>query len=294
LAIRRGDKALRAIVLSTLFVLPTLTLVPLGSLWLWENGYLLYWAGLVLGLTVAVVGLELWLVRKPAGGAENRARVPDAEWSDREQKAWQAADGFAESLTVEMVQSDGAFRSLTVETINRVARSLHPADSNPVWNFTVPEALALTERVSSRLRPVFVENVPLGDRLTVKQVLRLYDWRVAVDWAERAYDVWRILRLLNPATALASEARERLTKQVYSNLKDEFTVRLAQGYVREVARAAIELYAGRMLVEVPDLEAEAGVPEGKEETGRRRNSSLTQQTVGLAKLAARSLLRGKK
>ena len=51
---------------------------------------------------------------------------------------------------------------------------------------------------------------------------------------------------LNPAAAIANEARERMTKRMYAGLRDEFTVRLARFYVFEVARAAIDLYGGRL------------------------------------------------
>ena len=117
-----------------------------------------------------------------------------------------------------------------------------------MWKFTIPEALALVERVSADLRPFVIDNIPLGDQLTVGQVLKIYGWRSAIGMAEKAYDIWRLIRLVNPVTAAAQEAREQITKHLYANVRDQMARQLAGAYVREVGRAAIDLYGGRLRV----------------------------------------------
>jgi len=92
--------------------------------------------------------------------------------------------------------------------------------------------------------------VPLGDRLTVGQVLAVYRWRSLVNVAEKAYDLWRILRFVNPATAIAGELREKISGQLLDGMRSELSRRLARTYVREVGAAAIDLYSGRLR---PDL-----------------------------------------
>jgi hypothetical protein len=248
---RRGNRVLRVVLSTTSLILPAITLIPLGSLWLWEHGYLLHWAVMALALVAAGMGLQWWLLREPADQIETAgapAGEVDVQGLSHEAAARKRLDAYVASLTPDSVKGEQAIRDLAVATINLVAREMHPGETHPHWNFTVPEALLVAERVAARLRPVVIDNVPLGDQLTVRQVLRMYEWRSAVDWAERAYDIWRIVRLLNPAAAITHEARERLTKKLYSSLKDEFTVRLAQGYVREIGAAAIDLYSGRLRV----------------------------------------------
>ena len=34
----------RAVLLIVALLLPTLSLIPLGGLWLWQQGYIVYWA----------------------------------------------------------------------------------------------------------------------------------------------------------------------------------------------------------------------------------------------------------
>ncbi|MFA5899769.1 MAG: GTPase, partial [Hyphomicrobium sp.] len=74
-----------------------------------------------------------------------------------------------------------------------------------------------------------------------------------IGMAEKAYDIWRLIRLANPVTAAAQEAREQLTKHLYANVRDQLARQLASAYVREVGRAAIDLYGGRLRVSEAEL-----------------------------------------
>ena len=294
---RRGARIARIVLSTTMFLLPAATLVPFGSVWLWEHGYLLYWAICVFVLTGIIFLIQWQLLRQPDREilqAEMGA-APNAAWTDKERAAWEAVEADLRDLTPDNAMGENAIRELAVRTIKIVAGKIHPSDADPVWNFTVPEALALAERVARRLRPVVIDTIPLGDQLTVKQALRLYEWRGAADWAERAYDIWRIVRLLNPATALANEARERVTKQLYTSLRDEFTVRLAQGYMREVARAAIDLYGGRLRIDnaEPQREHQLEISDNSPEASKFRWTRLARQAGNIGSLAAKSLWRRK-
>lgn len=286
---RRRTRLLRALFVSAGLAIPTISLLPLGSLWLWQHGYLLYWAAATFCSVLLFVGLEWWLLRRTgAVPAASRETLEDQGWSDREKQAWQAVEAFASELEPTTVFGEKALADLAVKTIEIVARHIHPGESHPIWNFTVPEALKMTERVSRRLRPILIENVPLGDQLTVRQLIKLYEWRVAADWAEKAYDIWRIVRLLNPATALANEAREQMTKRMYTGLRDEFTVRLARFYVFEVARAAIDLYGGRLRnTELPISEGTNQPPVGSNTSSRL--TRLARQAANVGGVAVRSL-----
>ena len=287
---RRGNRLLRTLFASAGLAIPTLSLIPLGSLWLWQHGYLLYWTAAAFLSVLLFVGLEWWFLRRQ-GVVANAAAVESLEakgWSEREKQAWAAVEHFADSLEPAAVFGEKALTELAVKTIELVARHIHPGETHPIWNFTVPEALTMAERVSRRLRPILIENVPLGDQLTVRQLIKLYEWRIAADWAERAYDIWRIVRLLNPATAIANEAREQMTKRMYAGLRDEFTVRLARYYVFEVARAAIDLYGGRLrnAGETIAIESDPAQPGA---TAPSRIARVARQAANASGIAVRSL-----
>ncbi|MDX2159065.1 MAG: GTPase domain-containing protein [Hyphomicrobiaceae bacterium] len=233
-------------------LLPMLVLLPFGWMWLWQHGWTLHWFAFALFVSLAAFGVRLWMLRRLEGaiaaGAAASASADDiaAVGAPREVAAWKAVEDLAARVDPAAITSRDELARIGIETVEAVAHEMHPGIEDPVWRFTVPEALTLVERVSQRLRPLIVESVPLGDQLTVGQVLQIYKWRGLVDVAGRAYDVWRIIRMMNPVTAATQEIRERLSKAMMEGLRDELARRLATAYVREVGRAAIDLYSGRL------------------------------------------------
>ena len=220
----RRDRRARAL-------LPTLSLLPLGSLWLWERGLLLYWALAACAATLAAFGFQHWLLR-PTPRAERHiaatSSAADPSWSPAEQAAWTAVLEIAGGIRAEDLGSRDSALALGQRTVEAVARKLHPDVEEPLLRFTVPEALALVEQVSRRMRPLVADSIPLGDQLTVAQVMKLYRWRSAIDMATRAYDLWRIVRLFNPLSAATHELREQFSKKMYELGKDALARRLGR------------------------------------------------------------------
>jgi uncharacterized protein len=254
----KRTSSLRTVMIASALFLPVISLIPLGSVWLWQQGYLLHWIGAAFIISSSCFLLESWLVRRanpasPAANASAPVTGSEASWTPREQLAWDAVEALATATDPTQLTSREALLDLGVRTIETVARNIHPGDKDPLWRFTVPEALALVERVSRDLRPMVADHIPLGDQLTVGQVMKIYRWRSALDVAEKAYDLWRVIRMLNPVTAVANEARERLSKKLYSGVRDQFARRLTASYIREIGRAAIDLYGGRLRVSAIDL-----------------------------------------
>jgi predicted GTPase len=291
---RNSTFALRIWVTAVCLALPTLTLAPFGGIWLFQKGYALYWVlGACLFVVIAFL-FQLYLFRRldislkaalPVELPEDRAA---SGWTPREQEAWNAVLAVAEKVDLSHYESWQAFLGLGQETIEAVAKSLHPEVEEPLWQFTLPEALTLVEQVSLRLKPMVVHNIPFGDKLTVGQAIRIYQWRSAIDVAQRGYDIWRIIRVLNPATAVTQELRERLSNQMYRWGREELAKRLARGYVKEVGRAAIDLYGGRLRVTPEELEAHI-----TEASARDRHAAAQVQTEPLRLLVCGQVKAGK-
>jgi predicted GTPase len=251
---------LRGAMIFLALLLPMISLMPLGWLWLWQRGYALYWLAAafslaIVGYVAQVITLRRTLRETPEPALDTAADKvpPDPSWTAREQAAWTAVEAIAANVRPAELTDRDRVLNLGIRTIEAVARQIHPQDRNPLWKFTIPEALALIERVSADMRPFVVDNIPLGDQLTVGQVLKIYGWRSAIGFAEKAYDIWRLIRLVNPVTAAAQEAREQITKHLYANVRDQLARQLARAYVREVGRAAIDLYGGRLRVTQAEL-----------------------------------------
>jgi hypothetical protein len=245
----------RGTLIAIALTLPTISLVVLGSLWLWQEGWLLQWSVAASAFATLVYGFETWLLR---GAARGPAARKVAETSDpyssaaglddtyRQAAAMKAVEKLGSDFRIDELASAEAFFKLGRETVESVAHSMNPEAKNPVWNFTVPEALVVIERASKRLQVFMHGNVPFGDRLTVGQLIAIYRWRSVVNVAERAYDVWRIIRMFNPANAVAGELRDRVSQRLFASMRAALGRRMVQAYVKEVGLAAIELYSEPM------------------------------------------------
>ena len=264
-----AQRKTRIILLAAALLLPTLSLIPLGGFYLYEHGWLLYWA--IAALAVATVGFlaeRRWMT----SGSRRLAQMKAADESRRREghltlsdRAWGDVRAIAAKVDPESLTSSDAVLALGQRTIDAVARRMHPEKSDAMWQFTLPEALVIAERVSSRLGRFVETQIPLGDRLTVAQLMAVYRWRGMVGVAERAYDVWRVIRLANPATAVTHEAREQLSRAVVNWSKERVGRRIAEAYVEEVGRAAIDLYGGILR---PHAESEASGSGEAERPGR--------------------------
>lgn len=256
---RRSMLYLRLAILGVGLLLPSLTLIPFGSIWLWQHGYLLHWAvaACVTVLIAYVIQFRLLGRATPArpdmridavAPEDMETEAPDPAWTPREAEAWKRVLAIASQATPDHVQNSEEALKLGLDTIRAVASTVHPEERDPLWKFTIPEALAILERVSARMRVFVNENVPLGDRLTVAQMMAIYRWKGAIELAEKAYDLWRLARFINPLSAATHEIREKLSREMLQWGRDHVARRLAAAYVREIGRAAIDLYGGRLNV----------------------------------------------
>ena len=249
----------RVALLVVALVLPTASLIPLGGVWLWQQGYLLHWAIVACAVVAAVYALQRRLLLPSpsvlAPETDAAAEPTDGRWSPRQAEAWDDVRKLAATVGSDRLSSRDAVLGLALETIETVARRLHPERGDPLLQFTVPEALAVIERASSNLRGFVVESFPLGDRITVAQLMWLYRWRGAIQLAEKGYDLWRVVRLLNPVTAATHELREQFTRRLYEAGREHVAARLGRAFVREIGRAAIDLYGGNLLVTDTQLRA---------------------------------------
>lgn len=239
-----------SIVLSALaLTLPTASLIPLGGIYLFEKGWLLYWAIAALLVVLSAYLGQLAVLRhrmmRPKAQLSKQNKS-DPRWSPAEMRAWEDVRAIARSVDPATVSDPEAAWTLSLKTIDAVARKLKPGDDQAVWHFTVPEALTIIERVSRRLNTFVAMHVPFGDVLTVRQMLSIYRARGLADVVGKAYDAWRLIRLVNPATAVTHEMRERLSKAILQWGTTQVSRRLAETYVEEIGRAAIDLYGGRL------------------------------------------------
>jgi uncharacterized protein len=249
-----------------LFALPVLVLLPLGLLWLWQEGWLVWWLLVAVAVTLAGYLPALWwrlrqrnrqgnVGHDPAAGASE----PVSDSSPRDLAAWNEVQELARTADRNIVTDRDRLLAQARMTIERVARHYHPEDRDPIWSFTIPEILMLTERVSIRLRLVLMEHVPGAHLIEAGHLLRAWEYKPVATTGLRVFrhlhNAWRVTRLANPVSALLAEARQQLVGAAMTQAGDYLRTEGARIWVEEVGRAAIELYSGRLRVDLDRLHA---------------------------------------
>ncbi len=246
---------------AVLLLVPVLALLLAGAAWLLQQGWMLWWlGGAVLAAVLAWGGLRLRHGRARAPAAdEPTVTAPGATWAADELTAWEAVR--RESAEADGSALDHRRRMLAAaqRTIEAVAQRYHPGRTAPVLEFTLPELLLLTERVSARLRLVLLEQVPLSHRIKAAHLVRAWGYGPALsaglEHGRRIYGVMRFARLANPLYALVAEFRDHLLDDLFATLQAGARRRVVRIWIEEIGRAAIELYSGRLRVDAADLAA---------------------------------------
>src|SRR6476660_2949365 len=122
---------LRAAMLIIALLLPLFSLAALGSLWLWQKGYLVHWAAVACLTTLGAYAAERWILRgaitreSNAGDASGSA---DPGWTAREKAAWEDVEGIVHDVIPATLDSRDAILALGTRTVETVARRMHPRE----------------------------------------------------------------------------------------------------------------------------------------------------------------------
>jgi uncharacterized protein len=238
-------------------VLPWLALLALGMLWLWQTGHVWAWA-----IAAAALALLAWPLARLARRRTNaEARValgeraePSRAWNIREREAWSDVLAIADATAPFSFTDIDPLLAAARRVIEAVSGRLHPETQNPWAQFSVPELLLLAERVSRDLRREALRSIPgirmikFGQVLWLKQKVDRYGpiWTVG-------YNLWRVVRLWNPAAAVGREISRVFDDKFAMVLFDRLRARVTQEFVLEVGRAAIDLYSGRLALSEEEL-----------------------------------------
>ncbi len=239
----------RGTLLLVVSALPTLVLMPLGLLWLWQQNALLWWVLSAISITALS-----WVLQRFAGSdptVEKPGITADRYWPERGQAAWKSVEQQAAAITLEDYPLDSSLShrvlDLGLTTIRSVARHYHPEAQQPELEVPLPQVLLTTERVCRDLR-LLTDYVPLSHRVTLAQWRRI----PGLMKLTQAYDLWRMARLfINPAAAVVSEARSKIQGRLLEQSRNELIVWLLQEFVKGTGRHAIDLYSGQLLLDEP-------------------------------------------
>ena len=245
-------------------VLPWLFLLVLGIVWLWEGHHFWSWAlgAVVLGLLAFALS---WLVRRRADAAARLAlsdiAEPSRDWNIRERNAWSDVIAIADATApFSFTEIEPLIRTAR-DTIETVARRFHP-EAHEAWaQFTLPEALLLTERLSRDVRREALRHIPglrslrLSHVLWLQQQKERYGEIARTGW-QAGFALWRIVRgVFNPFQAIGQEASGVLIDKAKSVLSYRLRAHATRMLILEIGRAAIDLYSGRLALSDAEMRA---------------------------------------
>jgi len=239
--------------LALVLAMPVIVSSVLGFVWLYERGWLLWFALASVGLYAAVrlgVMVARWRTRGAlvADPRDLKGPEPDPEWSVAERATFERArERINTRLSEPIPWTDLPTEALAV--VEEIAADMSGGQRSAL-DFTVPEALLLIDRVALQYRAFLLKNVPLSDRLSVRTMH--WAWRkqdAALSAWETGFLAWRGVRMLmNPAIALLREAERALATGLQDRLTDRFRRDAQAILLEEAAQAAIDLYSGRLRV----------------------------------------------
>ncbi len=244
--------------------LPWVSLLILGTVWLWEGGRFWFWA-----MAAAALGLLTWplslLVRRRAD-AEARLALgdiaePSRSWHVAGREAWSDVMAIADATPPFSFIKIDPLLARALETIEVVARRFHP-EAHSAWaQFSLPEVLLLTEQLSRDVRREALRHIPgirtlrLSHLLWVRRQEQRYGKTARTGW-QVGLTLWRVIRAaLSPLQAAGQETSNLFVDKAASVLSYRLRAYGTRMLVLEVGRAAIDLYSGRLALSAEEVRA---------------------------------------
>ncbi len=233
-------------VLALSLSLPTLGLIVLGSLWLWQHGLVWLWLIFILLISISLALGYRQLQQNAEYQPPWIAQPPPDYWLDREHQAYAAVEQLAQNFRQRDFDiADGrAWWQLTLEVMTAVAHRFHPDRPNSVLELRVPDLLKVIELLARDLRQLTNDYVFFSHQLTVNDLRR---GKQLVDQGQFLFNLYRYGRfIINPAGSLAAEAQGLLLRQSTDAGVKELKAWLLDAAVKKVGFYAVELYSGRL------------------------------------------------
>jgi predicted GTPase len=264
----RAGEVLRRFWPETLVVLtlalPWLSLIALGSVWLWQNGHTWRWA-----IAAAALSVTAWplvrLVRRRANAEARHAlgafSEPSPDWNVGERQAWSDVMKIADNTEPFSFTDADPIQASAWHTIEVVARRLRPQAENAWAQFSLPEVLLLAERVAGDIRREALAHIPgirtvrLSHVLWVKETNRQHGPLLRTGW-DAGSRLWRLARgIFNPMAAVGQETTGGFWWSAFSALSYRARASATRMLIVAVGRAAIDLYSGRLVLSEEELHA---------------------------------------
>jgi uncharacterized protein len=234
------------------YAIPYVVLFAAGSLWLYQQRWLMAFAAATGALMLVGWPILKWLRRQRKTASATlgpRARLTEAvaadpRWPPVALAAWAKVETIARRMEKEDPPLDNPewIWALLREIFEAVAQAFHPAAAEPALETPLPHVLRTAELVARDLHEAFAENVPGAHILTLGDFKKL---KRLADWGRQFYYLYRVMTFgFNPYGALVREARDAASDKMLATSTDEVKAWAIEFCVRKAGFYAIQLYGG--------------------------------------------------
>jgi predicted GTPase len=243
---------IRFAIVAVLILLPYVLLVIAGGIWLFERGYLT-WFAIAATLTSFLGWYVDWLLRgKKLSSSDVQIKSLGAVGESAARVAIEEIAQKVEANPPPMNDLEG-WKLVTIELFDAVAVQFGRTSDKPSLEITVPDAMLIAERVIHDLRLAAQEHIPGSHLLTIRQLEHLSHFWNRTAWLTSNTNPlrlgYRLLRFIaNPVSGVFKEANDNLLMSLSGNALQE-AQRWTVGYgVRRAGEYAIQLYSGQLAI----------------------------------------------
>ncbi len=241
----------RVWVLALLLIGPVLAYVALGTIWLWQHG----WLWLTTAALIWIAAGTVFSILAARWTKNVHPILPPLDWespstfSPRDREAWtiveQESDA-GETLAMEALVEPEIYIETGRRLLRLLAEFYHPDTTNPLDEVPLIELLTAIELASEDLAGLS-RQIPGGDLITLSH------WRRAVQisgYISRANDLYAMISpILSPLSGLARlGTRELLVKPAWKNMQQNVLRWFYQAYVNRLGVHLVELMSGRLAI----------------------------------------------
>ena len=268
------------LVRGAILAIPHLVLMGFGCLWIWQNHYTIPFLTGAAAITL-VAWVWSWWTNRSQKQAGVKTGIQAAEnWSPRDQATWAKVQQLADQTDFDAIplENPTALWQLLLQVIGVVAKEFHPRSKDPLLEVPVPSVLRVIELVTQDLRQALSQQIPGSHLLTINDLRRMHG---VAQWVPTLMRIYRVASFaVNPAAGVAREIGNYATGQVTTESLAELKRWVLRFVVERAGQYAIELYAGRLVIDEAMLPQELlASTQAAQSLETRRDSALHQEPL---------------